>query len=101
MSTPPWTLAGYSDGPVTTPTTGVNRIAWHEPLRLPSRTAGWMFWYTRVPNHGPWHRDTKHVARLVYVHHTRAMARLVARPDDAVHESPAASGTVHEGVVVT
>ena len=53
------------------------------------------------PNHGPMHRDAKHVARLVHAHHARAMARLVARPHDATHERAPASGMVHEGVVVT
>lgn len=53
------------------------------------------------PAHGPMHRDAKHVARLVHAHHARAMARLVARPADAVHEPAATSGTVHEEVVVT
>ena len=53
------------------------------------------------PAHGPMHRDAKHVARLVHAHHARVMARLVARPADAVHEPAATSGTVHEEVVVT
>jgi len=41
------------------------------------------------PNHGPWHRDAKHVAWLL------------AQWRDVVRERTAASGTVHEGVLVT
>ena len=80
-------------------TLAVEGLRVEPPLRVYTYRVTW--WDPAHASHGPWHRDAKHVARLVHEHHARVVARLLARPADAVHEPAATSGTVHEGVVVT
>lgn len=71
--------------------TGVNRLAYTEPVRLPTRKGPhrWLWLGPCAPNHGPWHRDAKHVAWLL------------ARWRDVVRERTRPRGTVHEEVLVT